>query len=63
MQVHGAESRFQNPTEGPSSPFFERKLEFQTEGLPHTQRRDTSDRKEKKKGKKNKETEKKTNKE
>jgi len=51
-QVHGAESRFQDPTDGPSSPFFERKLEFQTEGLPHTQRRDTSDRKEKKIGKK-----------
>jgi len=52
MQVHGAESRFQNPTDRPSSPFFERKLAFQTEGLPQTQRRDTSDRKEKKIGKK-----------
>ena len=30
MQVHGAESRFQNPTDGPSSPFFERNSRQET---------------------------------
>ena len=30
MQVHGAESRIQNPTDGPSSPFFERNSRQET---------------------------------